>query len=143
MRFLSQYEPFAATILRVAAGAILFAHGFPKLLNIAGFADFVSTLPWAPRPFHWLVAFAVIFTEVIGGLALVTGIRARTAGLIAGIMYLLIALLMHAGQFFLMFNLNSSDQQSYFEFPFLLGIVCLAVSFLGAGRVRVRVRDWD
>lgn len=143
MRFLNRYESFAATILRVAAGAILLAHGFPKLLNIAGFADFVATLPWAPRPFHWIVAIAVIGTETFGGLALLTGVRARAAGFFAGIMYLLIAVLMHAAQFFLMFNLNSSDQQSYFEFPLLLGICCLAVSFLGAGRARIRVRDWD
>ncbi|MCE9596814.1 MAG: DoxX family protein [Spirochaetia bacterium] len=143
MRFLNQYESFAATILRVAAGAILLAHGVPKLLNIAGFADFMATLPWSPRPLHWIVAISVISIEVLGGLALVTGIRARTAGFLAGIMYLLIALLMHSGQFFLMFNLNSTDQQSYFEFPFLLGVACLAVSFLGPGRVRIRVRDWD
>jgi len=139
MRFLSRYEPYAATILRVVVGLILFAHGVPKLLNVSAFVGFLSTFPWSPPPLHWFFGIGLIVVEVLGGLAIIAGFQIRLAAFVSGITYLLIAILVQGDRFILLFNRNSADQQSDFEFPFLIAIVCFSLSFLGPGRFRIRV----
>ncbi|MCB1324606.1 MAG: DoxX family protein [Spirochaetales bacterium] len=135
MRFLNNYSPFAATILRVTVGLILLAHGLPKLLIVGAFVDGTGAI--VGQALKWPVGLGTIAVEVGAALFLVIGVKVRLAAFVSAVWFFGIAIVVHTlahNDFWMIFNRDGSDSQSHFEFPFLIAVVCLAVSFLGAGR---------
>ncbi len=131
MGFLSGSSGLFLFLLRLTVGLILLAHGIPKILSIAGFAGHLVGM--VGSPLKWVVAVIVIIVEVIGGLALVVGVKARLAAFASAILFLGIAFIVHMSNISLIFNLNPSDAQSAFEFPFLIAMASLLIASMGGG----------
>ncbi|MEO7400569.1 MAG: DoxX family protein [Polaromonas sp.] len=78
-------DDLAFTLLRVAAGAGLAFHGFPKIMDPMKLVGMVEMLGFAPGPF-WAVLLAM--AEFIGGILLVVGLLTRPAALATTIVLL-------------------------------------------------------
>ena len=78
MRFLNRLQPFALLVLRLALGAILIAHGFPKVFH-GGAAHMVGQVTGWGWP--WWMAYVAAYTEFIGGILLIAGLLTRLAAL--------------------------------------------------------------
>src|SRR5262245_27734273 len=64
------FAPFTELLIRLAAGLSLVPHGYPKLLNPAGTAAFLSKSGYEPG---MLWAILLGLTETVGGLLLAVG----------------------------------------------------------------------
>ncbi|MBJ6128364.1 DoxX family protein [Microvirga splendida] len=117
--------PYAATALRVALGILFLAHAGLKLFVFtpAGTVQFFGSLglPGA-------LAYLVILTEVVGGLALIAGVYSRIValGLIPVLLGAIVTVHGPAGFFFT--NANGG-----WEFLALWIVGLLAVALLGDG----------
>jgi putative oxidoreductase len=116
---------YAATILRVAVGAMFLAHGLLKLLvfTLPGTAGFFASVG-----FPGALAYIVTFAEIGGGLLLIAGLFVREVNL-ALIPILLGALYVHwsAGWVF-------SNENGGWEYPAFLLATSLASALLGPGK---------
>ncbi len=116
---------YAATILRVAVGAMFLAHGLLKLLvfTLPGTAGFFASVG-----FPGALAYVVTFAEIGGGLLLLAGIFVREVNL-ALIPVLLGACYVHwsAGWVF-------SNENGGWEYPAFLVAASLASALLGPGK---------
>lgn len=114
-----------AFILRVTLGVLAFAHGFIlKVLTFtpAGTAGYFESIGY-PAAF----AYLVIFAEVAGGLALITGILPRLAAI--GLIPVLIgATLQHVGN-----GWSFSFTGGGWEFPAAWTVLLLASALIGPG----------
>jgi putative oxidoreductase len=117
--------PYAATVLRVALGILFLAHAGLKLFVFTpgGTAQFFGSLglPGA-------LAYVVILTEVVGGIALIAGIYSRIAALALTPILLGAIFTVHgpAGFFF-------SNPNGGWEFLALWIVGLIAVALLGDG----------
>ncbi|PWJ20540.1 DoxX family protein [Jannaschia seohaensis] len=116
--------PYAALALRVITGGLFLAHGLLKV--------FVFTLPGTVAFFESLglpalLAYATIFAEIFGGLALIAGVYTRAVAL-ALIPVLLGATWAHAGYGWLF-----SNEGGGWEFPLFWTVVQGAVAAMGPG----------
>ncbi|MFZ2868822.1 DoxX family protein [Zavarzinia sp.] len=114
-----------AFVLRVTLGVLAFSHGFIlKVLTFtpAGTAGYFESIGY-PAAF----AYLVIFAEVAGGLALITGILPRLAAI--GLIPVLIgATLQHAGN-----GWSFSSTGGGWEFPAAWTVLLLASALIGPG----------
>ena len=123
MRFLDRLQPLALLALRVALGAIMAAHGYPKVFGgLQGFGQFVGSLG---LPF-WL-GYVAAFTEFVGGLLLVFGVLTRYA---AGAIFIemIVALWKVAGK-------GSFLGQSSAHLPLAILTMAAVVACFGGGPV--------
>ena len=72
---LSQYGPLP---IRIIAGIAFIIHGLPKLSNVAGTEHFFANMIGLPAA----MALPVGLLEVIGGIALLTGVLTRIASIL-------------------------------------------------------------
>jgi putative oxidoreductase len=122
--------PYAATVLRVALGALFLAHAGLKLFVFtpAGTAQFFGSLG-LPGP----LAYLVILAEVVGGLALIAGIYSRIVGLALTPVLLGAIFTVHGSAGFFFTNPNGG-----WEFPALWIVGLLAVALIGDGAYALR-----
>jgi putative oxidoreductase len=115
----------AATLLRVSMGGMFLAHAGLKLFVFtpAGTAGYFASigLPGA-------LAYAVIAAELLGGIALILGLRVRAAALALVPVLLGAAWFGHASAGFFFSNAGGG-----WEFPAFWAIVLVAQALLGAG----------
>jgi putative oxidoreductase len=129
----AQRIDLAALTLRLTLGAVLLAHGLLKI--------FVFTLPgtaafFASVGFPGWTAYLVAPFEVLGGIALIVGLRAQWVAL-AALPVLLGALGVHARNGWLFTSTNGG-----WEFPAVLVLLAVGVALLGDGAYSIsRVRD--
>ena len=122
--FYANVEPIAYTVLRVAIGAILFVHGWGKIMGgHAGVAGMFSRigLP-APGP----LAYAAMFLETIGAICVLVGLFTRVFAAALAIEMLIALLAVHLAKGF---GVSSGG----YEYVLLLGIVLFAVAIRGGG----------
>lgn len=117
----------AATILRVAFGGIILAHGLIKLIVFtpAGTAGFFESIG-----LPGLLGHVVMWAEIAAGVALIAGVAVRAASL-ALIPILLGATWAHFGAGFLFSNPNGG-----WEYPAFLAVAAVVQALLGAGAYR-------
>jgi putative oxidoreductase len=122
--------PYAATVLRVALGALFLAHAGLKLFVFtpAGTAQFFGSLG-LPGP----LAYLVILAEVVGGLALIAGIYSRIVALALTPVLLGAIFTVHGSAGFFFTNPNGG-----WEFPALWIVGLLAVALIGDGAYALR-----
>jgi putative oxidoreductase len=120
----------ALLVLRLAAGAIIGAHGLQKVFGLWGgpgienFAGFMQQLGFTP-PEVW--AWIAGLSETVGGMFLVLGVLPRlSAAFIAATMAVAIYKV-HWGNG--LFAANNG-----FEYPLLILCVCLSLILSGGGR---------
>jgi putative oxidoreductase len=116
--------PYAALILRVSTGFMLLAHGLLKV--------FVFTIPGTVGFFESLgfpdgLAYIVILTELLGGLALILGVAVRSVAL-ALVPVLLGAAWVHSGNGWLF-----SNEGGGWEFPLFWAVAVATVALIGPG----------
>lgn len=119
---------YAATLLRLVLGTVLLAHGLLKV--------FVFTLPgtagfFASVGFPGWTAYPVTAFEVLGGLALIAGLRSSAVA-IAAVPVLLGAASVHLGNGWLFTAPNGG-----WEYPVVLVLLAVAVALLGDGAYAV------
>ena len=138
-------------LLRIVAGATLFAHGYPKLFggpgkqphpllaktmgpNYPGAVErsgpgFVVALQKMGVPIPEVAATASGLAELGGGLALAAGLFTRPAALVVTVNMGVASYKAHWK--------NGFYGQGGFEFPLLLGTVALALCLTGPGRLSI------
>ena len=125
----------AATILRVALGAIMLPHGGQHLLGWFGGYGFTGTHQWMTETlgFPEMLAAMAIVTEFIAPVALIIGLGGRLAALgVAGIMAG--AALTHLPNGFFMNWFGSLPAGSEgFEYHLLVFAMSMAVMVQGSG----------
>lgn len=127
---MNKQSEYAATILRVAVGAMFLAHGLLKLLvfTLPGTAGFFESVGF-PGAFAYIVTFA----EIGGGLMLIAGLYVRAVNL-ALLPVLLGALFVHWSAGWVFSNANGG-----WEYPAFLIATSLASALLGPGKYALRV----
>ena len=116
----------ACLILRVVLGAVLLAHGIPKVMGFAGTAGFFASVG-VPAP--TLAAAYAAAVEVGGGVLIILGIAVDIAGL-------LFALDILGAIIFVHFK-NGFTGQGGYEFPLMLFAAAVAVALAGPGAYSV------
>lgn len=76
---LSHNKSLGISIIRIHLGIVLFAHGWLKIsvFTVAGTVDYFLSIGLAP-----IIAYLVIFGELVGGIVLVLGIQTRLTSLL-------------------------------------------------------------
>ena len=125
----TQLTPYATTLLRVSLGALALAHGLLKILVFtpAGTVGFFASLGLPA-----FLAYATIFVEVVGGIALIAGVFTRYVS-IAMIPILLGAVFVHSGAGWVF-----SNEGGGWEFPAFWAVALVVQAMLGDGAFAVR-----
>jgi putative oxidoreductase len=128
---------FTLTILRLALGVVIFAHGAQKLLGWFGGYGYRGTMGFftqmrIPAP----LAFLAIMAEFLGGLGLIVGFLSRVAAF--GIFCnMLVAVLLVHRQFGFFANWGGQQKGEGFEFHLLALAIAMSIMIAGAGAFSV------
>lgn len=122
--FYASFEPIAYTIMRVAIGAILFVHGWGKLMS--GHGGVAGMFGRIGLPAPGALAYAAIFLETIGAICIVVGLFTRVFAAALAIEMLIAILAVHLAKGF-------GVSGGGYEYVLLLGIVMFAIAIRGGG----------
>ncbi len=119
------FKQYASVLLRLALGAVFIAHGWGKLVDIAGTAGFFGKvgIP-APGFFAWVVAIV----EFAGGLAVLLGIGTRLASALIACVMVVAIFTVKLSQGFV----------GGWEFDFSLLMIALSLLIMGSGPLSIR-----
>ena len=125
MRYLDRLQPLALLVLRLVLGAIMIAHGYPKVFGgLHRHVGFVSSLGLP----GWL-AYASAFAEFFGGILVIVGLVTRCAS-IAIVIDLLVAIWKVHWK-------HGLTGQGGYEFPLALAAIAFALIFFGGGPIAI------
>lgn len=122
-------QDLGVLVLRLALAAVFLFHGAQKLFGlfgghgIEGTAGFMESLG---LPFPTASAIAAGATELVGGLALVTGLFVRPISIPLAFTMFVAAFMAHGDAF--------SAQAGGMEYPLTLALGTVAVGLIGPGR---------
>lgn len=138
-KLLKTDKRFDLTLLRLALGGVLFAHGAQKMLGWFGGGGFSATINSFNIYMHIAtpITVLVIFIEFFGSLMLITGTFTRVAAL--GVFGLFVGILLKIhlpGGFFFM-NWGGEARMEGIEYHLLIFGMTLALMIGGAGRFSV------
>ena len=119
------------TILRLAAGAMIFPHGLQKTVGWFGGAGFSAQMAGFERGhIPAVLAFLAIMAEFLGGLGLILGALTRIAAFgLAADMVVAVYILHWRNGFFM----NWSGQQKGEGFEFHILVVAMAIVLMARG----------
>ncbi|HVS04184.1 MAG TPA: DoxX family protein [Thermoanaerobaculia bacterium] len=126
----------AATVARIALGAMILPHGMQKLFGAFGGYGFAGTMGYftGALGIPWIFALLAIVAELFGGLGLLLGLAGRLAAFGVGTVMLVAALLSHAqAGFFMNWGGQLPAGQEGWEFHLLAVGLALVVILRGAG----------
>lgn len=125
-----------ALVGRILLALMFVMAGFSKLGNIGGTAGYIAS---GGLPFPMLLAVAVGLLELVGGLALAVGFKARWAALALGLFTILASVLFHK------FWAVPADQQMVQQLMFMKNLAVAGgmfiVAALGAGPLSIDNRS--
>lgn len=130
VRFLDKLQPVGLLGMRVALGAVMIVHGYPKVTNIHGVEKFFSSvgLPW------WS-AYLSAGAEFFGGILIIIGLLTRPAALA-----LLIDMVVAIAKVHWKHGLVGEGN---YQLPLSLAALSLALIFFGAGPFALdAIRGW-
>lgn len=122
VQFLFLYDDWALLILRVVLGAILIAHGWPKIKDLKTNAEKFENMGFRPGIFWGTVAALVEFG---GGILIVAGLLTQAVAVLATI-------LLAVATWLVRFKWNKPFVGGY-EFELLLAAAALALVAIGPG----------
>ncbi len=125
MQFLNKLQVLAFLLLRLAAGAIFFTHGWTKLAHASG-----TMKMFAGMGFPGWAGIAIGALETAGGLLLVVGLFTRVFALLFFIEMCVAIFAVHWK------HVVWWDVKGY-ELPLACGAISLALAAFGAGAVSV------
>lgn len=122
MRILDKLQPLGLVAMRIALGAVMIVHGYPKVTNIHGTEKFFSSigLPW------WS-AYLSAGAEFVGGMLIIVGLLTRFFGLA-----LLIDMMVAIAKVHWKHGLTGEGN---YQLPLTLAALSLALIFFGAGPI--------
>lgn len=132
--FITNPGNYAALIVRITAGAIMFPHGAQKVFGWFGGYGYQGTMGFLTGTMHlpWIVAIAVIFVEFVGSIALILGLATRffAFAMICNMIGIIYTAHLPNG-----FFMNWSGQQAGegYEYHLLFIGLCLSLLISGAG----------
>lgn len=122
-------------ILRLALGAIFFAHGAQKVLGWFGGHGLAATVGGMTQMgIPAALGYIAAFTEFLGGLGLIFGVLARLSALGIFIVMAVAVLKVHLANGFFM-NWTGSQRGEGFEYHLLVMAIALMVMLAGPGRL--------
>jgi putative oxidoreductase len=121
-RFLDRLQPLGLLILRVVLGAIMVAHGYPKVFG--GLQHNAQAIASMGMP-GWL-GYVSAFAEFVGGLFLICGVLTRFAAFVIVVNMIVAIWKVHFK--------NGFMAQGNYQFPLLLAAAALLFVFFGGGR---------
>jgi putative oxidoreductase len=126
------------TLLRLALGAIFFAHGAQKALGWFGGYGFTGTMGFFTQMMHIPapLAFLAICAEFLGGIGLILGALGRLAAFGIACNMVVAVLMVHA-QFGLFMNWSGQQKGEGFEYHLLAIAIALVVMARGSGAFSV------
>ena len=122
----TQLNDIAAFLLRVALGAMFLAHSALLKLNTFGIENTVKYFESLGYP--EALTYVVVTMEIVGGIMLVLGIKARYVAVILSPI-LIGAILVHADKGWVF-----SGQGGGWEYPVYLLLLCFVQFLVGDGR---------
>ena len=137
-KLMNTTNDFSLTLLRLALGAVFFAHGAQKTLGWFGGYGFKGTLGFFTQQMHIPVVFAVlaIAAEFLGGIGLVLGLLGRVAAFgIACEMAVAIYLVHRHFGFFM--NWAGTQKGEGYEYHLLTLVICLVIMIKGSGALSI------
>jgi putative oxidoreductase len=125
------------TVLRLALGVVMFAHGAQKMLGWWGGGGFSGTMGmFQSMGIPSLFAFLAITAEFFGGLGLIVGFLSRVAAFGVMVNMLVAIAMVHAGNGLFM-NWTGSQKGEGFEYHILAIAVAVAIEIGGGGAASV------
>lgn len=115
------FSDWGLLVLRVVLGAILIAHGYPKLKGLRQTAESFSQMGFKPGMFWATLAMLV---ELVGGAFLILGLLVQVVAFFLAIEFIVIILKVK----------RKAGLVGGFEFDLLILAAALALLVLGAGR---------
>src|ERR1041385_2369623 len=112
-------------LIRLMLGAVMFAHGASKVFGIWGGLGLEQTVAMMSQNFGAFLAYLSIFTEFLGGLALILGVVTRFWSIGIFINMMVAVLDVHLA--------NGFIGKGGFEFPLTLAVMALAITIAGPG----------
>ena len=112
-------------LIRVMLGSVMFAHGASKVFGIWGGKGLEETVAMMSQNYGPFLAYLSIFTELIGGAAMILGLVTRFWGIGIFINMMVAVIGVHLA--------NGFIGKGGFEFPLTLAIMALAVVISGPG----------
>ncbi|HXE14392.1 MAG TPA: DoxX family protein [Bryobacteraceae bacterium] len=125
MQFLNRLQVVALILLRIAGGAIFFAHGSVKLMNPSGTMNM-----FAHMGFPGWVGVAIGAIEVAGGILFVLGLFTRISAVILFIEMCVAILYVHMPQ-------GAWWDVKHYELPLACAAISLALATFGPGVVSI------
>lgn len=123
MRVLDRLQPLALLVLRLALGAVLIAHGYPKIFGgLKGHMGFVGSLGLPP----WMGLLSA-GTEFFGGILIILGLITRLVGLAVTIEMCVAIAKIH-------FKHGLTGDGGY-QFPLMVAVAGFVLIFFGAGPI--------
>ena len=118
-------QSIGVSLLRIHFGIILLAHGWLKVyvFSIAGTIGYFSSIGLPP-----IIAYLVIFGELVGGLALILGIQTRLAAALA-VPIVFGAAVMNGGNGWL-----HSASGGGWEYAASLTVIAVSLAIMGSGQ---------
>ncbi len=120
----------ASLILRLGLGVMFMAHGLQKAFGLFGgpgmdgFSKMLAGLGFGPAAF-W--AYLAAYVELLGGLALITGLSTRISSLLLLILIAVATVKVHLSKGFFLSN-------GGFEYNLIITCVCLSLMIMGTGK---------
>lgn len=79
-------KPAVLRVARIALGLVFVVAGLAKIVNLGAFADQVHNFRILPVALENLAAMTLPWIEVVAGLALLLGLRARSGAVLAAVL---------------------------------------------------------
>ena len=119
-------QSLGVSLLRIHFGIILLAHGWLKVyvFSVAGTVGYFSSIGLPS-----IIAYLVIFGELVGGLALVLGIQTKLAAALA-VPIVFGAAVMNSGNGWL----HSASGGGGWEYAASLTVIAISLAFTGSGQ---------
>jgi putative oxidoreductase len=137
-KLMNTSDDFVMTLLRLALGAVFFAHGAQKVLGWFGGFGFQATLGFFTQMLHIPAALAVLAmaAELFGGIGLLIGFLGRVAAFGIAIDMVVAVVLVHR-HFGLFANWYGTQKGEGYEYHVLAIAICLAIMIKGSGALSI------
>jgi putative oxidoreductase len=134
-KFFQTDDNYAALIIRVAAGLVMFPHGAQKLFGWFGGHGLTGTLGFFTDKMGVpaIIAILVILCESLGSLALIVGFATRFMAVGLATVMIGAMVMVHFGNGFFM-NWSGKQGGEGFEYHLLIIGICAALLISGAGK---------
>lgn len=133
-RMLHTDNDYAALVMRLALGIVMFPHGAQKVLGWFGGYGFMGTMGFFTDTvgLPWILALLVILAEFLGSIGLIVGALTRLAAFGIGSVMVGAILLVHLPNGFFM-NWSGNQAGEGFEYHLLAIGLALALILKGGG----------